>query len=253
MPATDALPEIRCEVGMLVIADLHLDVASDEARETSFERWLGSLSDVPRLVILGDLFDSWIGPAQAELASARRVIGALREFTRRGTRVDVLRGNRDFLLEAKFEELTGATVHAGGLIATSDTSRVLFIHGDELCTLDHGYQRLRRVLRSAPMGWAAPRVPRRVALAIARRLRRASVEAIAMKPAAEKAQQESEVRRLASASDCDVVVCGHAHVFRDNAPHDGPRWIVLDAFGGGHDVLHWTAGEGLRARASGAR
>jgi UDP-2,3-diacylglucosamine hydrolase len=253
MPATDALPEIRCEAGMLVIADLHLDVASDDARETSFERWLGSLGDVPRLLILGDLFDSWIGPAQAELASARRVIGALRDLTRRGTRVDVLKGNRDFLLEARFEELTGATVHVGGLIATSETSRVLFIHGDELCTLDHGYQRLRRVLRSAPLTWIAPRVPRQVALAIARRLRRASVEAIAMKPAAEKEQQETEVLRLAAETNCDAVVCGHAHVFRDTRPQNGPRWIVLDAFGGAHDVLRWTQGGGLRAQASGAK
>ena len=70
MPATDTLPEIRCEPGMLVIADLHLAVASDEARETAFERCLGTLRDVPRLVILGDLFEAWIDPAQAERAGA---------------------------------------------------------------------------------------------------------------------------------------------------------------------------------------
>jgi UDP-2,3-diacylglucosamine hydrolase len=253
MPATDALPEVRCEAGMLVIADLHLDVASDEARETAFERWLGSLRAVPRLLILGDLFDAWIGPAQAELASARRVVDAMRELSERGTRIDVLKGNRDFLLETRFEKLSGATVHAGGLIATSDNSRVLFIHGDELCTLDHGYQRLRRVLRSAPVTWTVPRLPRGVGLAIARRLRRASTQAIAMKPAAEKEQQESEVRRLASETRCDVVVCGHAHVFRDAAPKNGPRWIVLDAFGGGRDVLSWSPQAGLRAQASGVR
>jgi UDP-2,3-diacylglucosamine pyrophosphatase LpxH len=112
---------------------------------------------------------------------------------------------------------------------------------------------LRRVLRSAPVTWTVPRLPRGVGLAIARRLRRASTQAIAMKPAAEKEQQESEVRRLASETRCDVVVCGHAHVFRDAAPKNGPRWIVLDAFGGGRDLLSWSPQAGLRARASGVR
>jgi hypothetical protein len=35
MPATHALPEVRCETGMLVIADLHLDAALDVARKTA--------------------------------------------------------------------------------------------------------------------------------------------------------------------------------------------------------------------------
>jgi UDP-2,3-diacylglucosamine hydrolase len=202
-------------------------------------------------VILGDLFDSWIGPAQMEIESARRVLDALRRLSVRGTELDVLKGNRDFLLDAKFEERTGAAVHAGGIVATcGDGPRVLLIHGDELCTLDRGYQRLRGVLRSGPVTWTAPKLPRAIALAIARRLRGASTRAVYAKPAAEKEQQESEVRRLASAAHCDVVVCGHAHLFRDVRLEKGPRWIVLDAFGGDRDVLRCAARGELEPTAS---
>jgi UDP-2,3-diacylglucosamine pyrophosphatase LpxH len=93
------------------------------------------------------------------------------------------------------------------------------------------------VVRSRPLTWLAPRLPLAVGAAIARRLRRASVSAVAKKPDAEKSIQVDAVEALARETRADLVVCGHVHAFRDERLAGGARWIVLDAFGGARDAL----------------
>ncbi len=250
-----AFPRVDLESGACVIADLHLDVGPSGAEPRAFLDFLTRVRGRPRLVILGDLFDAWIGPAQMELAAGQRVVQALRALADSGTRLDIVHGNRDFLLERRFEEASGARVHPRGFIAQLEGgARALFVHGDEFCTLDHGYQRLKRVLRSRPMLWAAPRLPRAVALGVARRLRRASVNALAVKPSEEKQQQRAAVGQFAADAGCGLVVCGHAHELRDEAVMLAggatARWIVLDAFGGRRDLLEVGRGGVLNVASS---
>ncbi len=250
----ESLPEFDLEPDARVIADLHLD-AADPAACRPFAAWIATLRSVPTLVILGDLFDVWVGPAQARMDGAALVLDALAVLARGCTRVIVVPGNRDFLLDASFESRTGARIAREGFIGRIDgldgARRALFVHGDTLCTLDTGYQRLRRTLRSGPVQWLGPRLPLWAGTAIARRLRRASVRAIAEKLPEEKSVQASAARELALAHRADLVVCGHAHVFRDESLENGPRWIVLDAFGGAHDLLRVIAGGDARCESSG--
>jgi len=245
------LPELELEPGTLIIGDLHLDVtpsAGTEALEP-FVDWLASQGAPPRLVILGDLFDAWIGPAHVGVPAARVVLEALAALARRGTAIDVIPGNRDFLMERSFERASGARVWARGLVGIvgRDEERVLLIHGDELCTLDQAYQRMKRVLRSRAVLGGVPLIPRPAALWIARRLRRASVQALEIKPLAEKQQQAEAVRELSARHGCRTLICGHAHRFRDERVVQGPRWIVVGAFGGGRDVLRLGAGGRIEA------
>ena len=256
MAAAPALPEVPLVPGTLVIGDLHLDLAGERAPLEAFRAWLESLDGVTRLVILGDLFDAWIGPAHLGLPGSQLVVAALAALVGRGTQVDVVPGNRDFLLEHRFEAASGARVRPAGMVGLVEppqpggpAERVLLIHGDELCTRDHAYQRLRRVLRSGPVLWSVPRIPRPVGLWIAGRLRRASVGAVAAKPPEAKAQQAAEVTARAALHRCDTVVCGHAHVFRDERLPGGPRWLVVGAYGAPNDVLEVPVGGVLEVRA----
>lgn len=231
------LPEIRTASPLVVVADLHLDVA-DERGGAGFAGWLAGLRGVGALAILGDLFDAWVGPAQERMPGAPAVLDALLSLSRRGTQVVVVHGNRDFLLDRSFEARTGARVLRDGFTTPmADGARATFVHGDTLCTLDTAYQRLRRVVRSRPVAWLAPRLPLPVGAAIARRLRRASVSAVAQKPAEEKSVQRAAADALARESGAELLVCGHVHEFRDEVLPGGARWIVLDAFGGTRDAL----------------
>ncbi|MCZ6596990.1 MAG: UDP-2,3-diacylglucosamine diphosphatase [Planctomycetota bacterium] len=242
------LPEVELPVGTLLIGDLHLDL-EDEASPAPFLAWLDKAAGAPRVVILGDLFEYWIGPAQARTPGGARVLDALAAAVRAGTEIDVVPGNRDFLLDAGFERATGCRIRRDGLVGTlADGARVLVLHGDELATRDRAYQRLRRVVRSKPVLWLAPRLPHWLARRIARRLRRVSTRAVARKSGPEKALQASACRAEARRHGVQTVVCGHAHEFRDEELGDGLRWLVLDAFGGERDALV-AAGDTLRPRA----
>ena len=225
----------RLEVGSLVIADLHLAVL-EEQEVLYFVDWLAGLQDVPGLVVLGDLFDYWVGMAQLRFPATRRVVEALSERVAGGTRVDILVGNRDFLLDRGFERRTGCHVHARGFSShLPDGQRVSFLHGDELCTLDRRYQRMRRVLRSGPVRWLAPRLPGLSDLA-ARRLRKVSRKEVSGKPQAVVALQEGAAASWLERTGADLLVCGHAHRYRDVRVGQA-RWLVLDAFGGPRSVL----------------
>ncbi len=196
--------------------------------------------------MLGDLFDYWVGPAQASLPGAPIVLDALARFTTRGGTLDVAVGNRDFLLDESFAKRTGARLRPRGLIGLlPGGARALLVHGDELCTLDRGYQRLRAVLRSGPVRALGPRLPLPIALRLARRLRRASTRALLVKPSAEKSMQADAARAAAEREGCAYVLCGHAHEFRDELLRGGVRWFVLDAFGGERGVARVTSGGGL--------
>lgn len=232
-----ALPEIEFGAGALAIGDAHLDASSEPAC-AHFCAWLANLRACPALAVVGDLFDAWIGPAHLELDGARAVTLALSRLSGAGTRVELIHGNRDFLLDASFEHASGARIHPRGFVAiTPGGERTLLVHGDELCTLDRAYQRYKRMARSAAVRWLAEVAPRRAGLAVAKRLRATSVRAVAAKPAAQKAQQASAVRAAALEHRTSVVLCGHAHVARDEALEGGPRWLVVGAFGSPGDVL----------------
>ena len=246
----NAISSIDLQAGALVISDLHLDAASATGHEP-FLNFLAAAGNRPQLWILGDLFDAWVGPAHARLPGASSILSALRRASDGGLGIALVPGNRDFLLDETFGLATGVRLCAGGILATlPDGSRTLFIHGDELCTLDRAYQRMKRIVRSAPARWLAPRLPDAVALAVARRLRKASTAALVQKPAELKRQQIAEVRERAVATRADTLVCGHAHEYRDERLPQGPRWLVLDAFGGAHDLLELSTAGRLEARAS---
>lgn len=256
---TCALPEVPLATGTILIADVHLDLATPGATR-GFENWVATIGGAPALWILGDLFDVWVGPAQATLPSAAPVLDALRALARAGTRVCVVCGNRDFLLDRSFEERTGARVYREGAIGVCpsgaesavEAQRLALIHGDTLCTLDTGYQRLRRVLRSRAVSLLVPRLPLSAGAWAARRLRRASVRALDQKLPEEKSMQSSSCIELARVSRVQAVVCGHAHCFSDRQLAHGLRWIVLDAFGGAHDLLRIDAVQGIVLSATNA-
>lgn len=248
--ARTEIDEIELVGTTRVIADLHLDTA-DETRAREFCDWLDALEGVARLAILGDLFDAWVGPAQAGVGIAPRVLQALARCAGRGIAIDVVPGNRDFLLDRSFEERTGVRLHGEGFVARVAGGRVLCVHGDTLCTKDHSYQRLRRVLRSRTLRWIAPRVPLALGSRLARRLRRESVRAVALKLPDEKSIQESAVVAAAQAFRCETLLCGHAHEYRDQRLSGGVRFVVVGAYGSAGDVIDISDQGALTVRSKG--
>ncbi|TAJ02278.1 MAG: UDP-2,3-diacylglucosamine diphosphatase [Planctomycetota bacterium] len=230
------LPRVELQTPALVIADLHLDL--DDARSCAeFTDWLAAQRGARALVILGDLFEYWLGAPHLEHAGGKAICAALARFARERGPVHVLHGNRDFLLDARFEAASGARVHPFGLRASCAGSEYLFLHGDELCIHDHAYQRLRRVIRSRPVRALARVLPRPALERAARRLRRRSVAAVAAKAPLDVEQVASVGWQWLEETGARELVVGHAHRWREERDADGRRLRVLDAWGGPRAVL----------------
>lgn len=228
-----------------VICDLHLKGSADPL-QARFLEWLTHLPEGESLWILGDLFEYWLGGASMGDPELVPVLEALRRRTQAGDFVGFVPGNRDFLIGAEFGGQTGVSVYPEGALLEGPGGGWLLLHGDEFCTLDHGYQRLRRVLRSGVFRFWAKHQPAFLSRAMARRLRVASKRAVPAKDPARMEMQTGEALEAARAAGAQAVLCGHAHVLRDEklgAGADAVRFIVLDAFGhGSADVLEFRPG-----------
>lgn len=135
------------------ISDLHL-ASAEEATFAAWQRYLQQ-STADAVVILGDLFEVWVGDDAAlgtsgdlePLTFEARCIQVLQAATQLRP-VFFMHGNRDFLVGRRFEALTGVRLLADPTVLLIGTHRVLLSHGDALCLDDLPYQAFRAEVRT---------------------------------------------------------------------------------------------------------
>lgn len=140
----------------LFASDMHL---APEVAATA-ERFLDALGrhgpGAAHVFLLGDLFELWVGDDSVD-PLAGRLAGLLAGLADRGTRVWLMRGNRDFLLDVpvpgaaaqqRFSARCGATMLPDPCPLELHGTAALLVHGDALCTDDLAYQQWRATCRS---------------------------------------------------------------------------------------------------------
>ncbi|HCU0294614.1 TPA: UDP-2,3-diacylglucosamine diphosphatase [Citrobacter sedlakii] len=126
----------------LFIADLHL-CTEEPAITAGFLRFLaGEARQADALYILGDLFEAWIGDDDP-LPLHRQIAAAIKAVVDAGVPCFFIHGNRDFLLGKRFARESGIILLPQEKVLTLYGRRILIMHGDTLCTDDHGYQAFR--------------------------------------------------------------------------------------------------------------
>ena len=227
----------------LFISDLHLDPARPRAT-AAFLRFLAKEARrADRLFILGDLFEFWIGDDSDE-PLAEEVLGALGEYTATGRECLVMRGNRDFLLGARFARRTGTRLLADPVVENVFGTRVLVTHGDLLCTGDRAYQRYRRIVHNPLLQrlfLALPRSGRRAAGAEGRRRSRRHTTA---SPASIMDVDQASVLAALQEFKVSVILHGHTHrpaVHRIETDGATATRIVLGDWYEAGSVLSWSA------------
>jgi UDP-2,3-diacylglucosamine hydrolase len=132
----------------LFISDLHLS-AHEPATVARFLQFLEGLArQAARLTILGDLFDYWAGDDDLADPFNTRIATALHALADHGVAIDLMVGNRDFLIGNTFAAAAGVTLVNDPLISDIGGIKTLLTHGDALCTDDADYQRFRAHVRS---------------------------------------------------------------------------------------------------------
>jgi UDP-2,3-diacylglucosamine hydrolase len=224
------------EPTVVVVGDVHL-TPEDPRGAAAFQAWVQSLKGrVATLVLLGDVFDYWVGRRQAGEAFPRRILEGLRALSASGTRLAFLAGNRDFAFDgAKGLEID---VWPDVVRTTWGGRRVVLTHGDLLCTADSRYQAMRRVLRSRPARGALAALPHGAATYLARGLRDLSLRETARKPYASMGIDYGAAARWLDAYDADVLVAGHVHTgVHHRLEGARPRDVLV--------LKDWQAGGGV--------
>lgn len=197
-------------MSIALIADAHLGGPGGAAAPL-----VAQLEDLPaqgcrRLILMGDLFQAWIGFPRFETADVAAVVAALRRLRGQGIEIDYIEGNRDFFLAGSpyadaFDRIGfEAAFEAGGV-------RYLAVHGDGLNDRDWKYLFWRRLSKSAPIRFLVRNIPRRLAHRMVhsteRRLSQTNFKHRAVLP--EAAIRRYAERRLAEGHD--VLLLGHFH------------------------------------------
>ena len=106
--ASPSSPTKALSVHRLFVSDLHLSDDTPDI-EAAFTGLLKQESALDSLVMLGDVFEAWVGDDD-DSPLADRVKLALRALAESGTEILFTRGNRDFMLGQQFASDIGGTL-----------------------------------------------------------------------------------------------------------------------------------------------
>lgn len=193
----------------LFISDLHLDGTRPRITKLFFEFLAGEARGAEALYILGDLFETWIGDddddphQQAVVARLQDIAGVVPTA--------VMRGNRDFLLGERFEKTTGCRLMGDAEVVDLYGTPTLLMHGDTLCTDDHGYQQFRAMARNPDWQRAMLAKPLAERRAIARTARDESAIHISMQADAIMDVNADAVAAAFREHGVSRMVHGHTH------------------------------------------
>jgi len=162
-------------------------------------------------VILGDLFDIWVGSGQAFQKEYEPVIDALREL-RKTCSVYYFEGNHDFHLEKFWTKEIELEVFSGPKEFEFGGMKIRAEHGDEVNRQDHGYIFLRWFLRTSPLKFLIENLPSSIVLRVGRRASKVSRQYTSgLKNRSIEIFREY-AQDLAETHPFDLLLTGHTHV-----------------------------------------
>lgn len=132
----------------LFISDLHLSRDHPHSAEL-FQRFAADIAPAAEaLYILGDLFEYWAGDDDLGDPFHLHIINTLHKLDAKGTRIYIMHGNRDFLMDKELSSACNATLLDDPTLLDLYGTPTLLTHGDVLCTDDTGYQDFRNMVRN---------------------------------------------------------------------------------------------------------
>ena len=211
-------------VKRLIIADSHVGQGADDAVAMSSLARRAASAGVEEVIYLGDAFQYLIGMTKFWTASLREVMESWREVRRRGVRVVVIEGNRDFFLD---EPELAAEVDWSGRVYefASGDQHFRLDHGDLVNRRDFQYRFWSRVSKSAIARIWARLLPQSLAVAIVRHM---EAHLATTNRKFRYTKPIEDLRQSASAAwadGIDVLFWGHFHTHWEY--RDGDRLAMI--------------------------
>ncbi|MEW6765390.1 MAG: UDP-2,3-diacylglucosamine diphosphatase [Pseudomonadota bacterium] len=194
----------------LILADLHLreQAPAVTRRLLALE---SRLLQADAVYILGDLVEVWIGDDAPIPAAIQSVFELLLRLSSAGIPLYFQHGNRDFLIGKALARRLGMRLLPDQFVVDLYGHRAGLVHGDQLCTDDLPYQRMRRKLRNPILKFILRHLPLRTRQKLAADLRERSRMETGQKTAASMDVNAGAVDALMTKLDVDVLIHGHTH------------------------------------------
>lgn len=208
------------------ISDLHLG----EGLPETFDRWARYLrsTDADAVLILGDLFEVWIGDDACVAGSFEATV--TEELSKAAARrtVGFMAGNRDFLVGHAWLQRCGLLALPDPTVLQAWGRSVLLTHGDALCLGDVPYQAFRTEVRRQEWQTRFLARPLDERARLARSMRDASEVQKQQRGAGGYADVDTaSALDWLTATGCDALVHGHTHRPGTNELTPGHRRHVL--------------------------
>jgi len=216
------------------ISDLHLSAQTPQTL-AAFTTFVDRVAvQHAELVILGDLFEYWVGDDHDD-AISDIVIKTLRSLTESAqVKLYLMHGNRDLLLGPHFCGHFGATLLQDPTTATISkiAQKTLLSHGDAWCTQDTAYQQFRAQVHNPDWQRAFLAQSLTARTAFVQKARMASASAKTTKALDIMDVTPSEITKAYQTHDVAHIVHGHTHrpaVHHTQIAHvTHTRWVLPD-------------------------
>ncbi len=238
------------------ISDLHLHEGLPRTFE-AFEAYLAN-TQADAVLILGDLFEAWVGDDMRHQPFEARCTQALQQA---GSRLwlGLMVGNRDFLLGTDMAQACQAHALDDPCVLEAFGQRHLLTHGDAWCLNDTAYLAFRQQIRQPAWGTHFLARPLHERLAIAKQMRsdsQSEQRGMSYLADVDAALAQDWLTRL----NCQSLVHGHTHrpgtapftadgacrhvlsdwhLDPDPVQATPPRGEVLRLSAAGFERLHW--------------
>ncbi len=196
-------------------SDVHLGAVPVET-ERAFVRWLQHTADcASELILNGDLFDFWFEYGSVIPGGHTRTLGALADLVDGGLPVTLMGGNHDWWGGKFLTDDIGLTFQRGPVVRNLAGLRTFIAHGDGLGRSDLPYRILKAGLQSRGARWLFRWLHPDMGAALASRISQTRARVGGPYEAEQgraKVLYEWAVKKLATESDLDLIVLGHAHI-----------------------------------------
>jgi UDP-2,3-diacylglucosamine hydrolase len=230
MPELPAIPVFKADPSWRRI-DLLSDVHLHAGMPRTFAAWRAHLLDTPAdaVLMLGDLFEVWVGDDGRHQGFEADCVAVLREAGRHRA-LAFMPGNRDFLVGDALLAEAGVARLADPTVLQAFGHRWLLSHGDALCLADTDYQQFRSQVRGS--AWQT----RFLGLPLSERQQQARTmrDASAAHQAGQGQSNWADVDDDAAAdwlrqTGADTLIHGHTHQPAAHAlPGGGTRQVLGD-------------------------
>lgn len=217
------------ENDILFISDLHLSEKRPELVEGFINFCNNKAIKANSLYILGDLFDAYLGDDDKN-STLQIVISELKKLNTNNVKVFFMRGNRDFLVDQEFSQLSNCEIILDPKILDFYEKKILLMHGDLLCTDDKAYMEFRKHIQSKKIKNEILSKPLSDRVKLSNSLRAKSKSANAKKSDDIMDVNQFSVIRTMKSHNVKILIHGHTHrpMVHEINEINGSRYVLGD-------------------------